>query len=100
MQARVVTAQLKQGTIMEASRIYRESVVPAAAREKGNGGAILLVQSDTDKAISITFWDTVEDMVAGEESGYFLEQLQGFAGMFSTSPTRDHFDVAYRPEML
>ena len=94
MHARVVTAKLKPGTIEEAARIYRESVVPAASQEQGYKGAILLVNPDADKAISITIWDSFENMTSGQESGYVLEQFQKFAGMFAEPPDSEHFDVA------
>ena len=94
MHARVVTAKLKPGTIEEVTRIYRGSVMPAASQEPGYSRAILLVNPEADKAISITIWDSFESMTSGEDSGYVLEQLQKFAGMFVEPPVSEHFDVA------
>jgi hypothetical protein len=52
MYARVVTAQLKPGTVEEAARIYQDCVAPAAAQTQGNDGIILLVNPKTSAVIS------------------------------------------------
>jgi heme-degrading monooxygenase HmoA len=95
MHARVVTAQMNPGTIGEATRIYRDSVAPAAAQQRGNKGVILLVEPKSSKAISITIWDTPDNMTTGELSGYLLEQFQKFAGILGDAPLSQHFEVAF-----
>ena len=81
MQARVITGRFKPGTFEEAIRIYREFAVPAAEQQQGNTGAILLLDMESGRGVSITFWDTEEHMIAGEASGYLQDQIANFAGM-------------------
>ena len=56
MHARVMTVQLKPGTAEEATRVYRESVLPAARRQPGFQRVFFLVDPETHRAISITHW--------------------------------------------
>lgn len=73
MQARVMTVQGQPGKIDELIRIYRDSVMPAAKQLKGFKGGLLLSDPDTDKWISISMWETEDDMTTGEASSYLKE---------------------------
>jgi heme-degrading monooxygenase HmoA len=95
MHARVVTVQSNPDKIDETTRIYRDSVVPAASQQPGFKGAILLnAQDGSGKGISITLWETEADLEAGESSGYYQEQIDKFKGVFTAAPVRETFEVA------
>ena len=95
MFARTVTIQMKPGTMDEAARIYRESVAPAAKQQKGFKGALLLMApGDVGKGMSISMWETMEDLEAGDNSGYLQAQIAKFGPMMAGPPTRDVFIVA------
>ena len=68
MHARVISVQLRPGTADEASRIYRESVLPAARRQPGFQRALFLVDPITERAVSVTQWATEADLAASETS--------------------------------
>ena len=95
MHARVVTAQMKAGTLEEAARIYQDSVAPAAAQTQGNDGVILLIDPNSSAVISISLWDTEDNMAAGELSGCLLDQLQKFGGLFGDAPASKRFEVSF-----
>jgi len=82
MHARVILGKVKLNKQDEAINIYQESVVPAAKKQKGFVSMNLLTDSDTNKFISITFWETENDMIASESSGYLQEQLGKIAALF------------------
>ena len=94
MKARVVSVQIRPGKTDEAIALYRDSVVPAARKQKGFKGAFLLNNSDTGKALSLTLWETEADMTSGEASDYFKEQLAKFGAVFSAPPAREHYDIS------
>ncbi len=94
MFARMTTVQIKDGKIDEAIKIYKESVAPAAKSQRGYIGAYLLVDRKTGKGISIALWESEEDLIAGEESGYLKEQLSKFKDYFATSPVREIYEVS------
>ena len=64
MHARVVLGRVRHDKQDEAIRIYKEILVPAIRVQKGFKGMNLLTDRDTHKFISITFWETEEDMIA------------------------------------
>lgn len=94
MYARVAQVRIRPEQVPEATRIYREGVVPALRQQAGFRGAELLVQPESGRGISITFWESEAARTAGEVGGFYQEQLQRFAGMFTESPVRDAFEVS------
>jgi heme-degrading monooxygenase HmoA len=94
MYARLVTVQIQQGKVDEATNIYRDSVMPAAQQQKGFKGGFLLSDPNTGKGVSIALWETEDDMKASETSGYLQEQIVKFATVLAAPPTTEHFEVA------
>src|SRR5690606_26390317 len=94
MQARVISVQLKPGTAEEATRVYRESVLPAARRQPGFQRGTLFIDPQTDRAISVTQWATESDLMASEMSGYLKEQIAKLAQYFATPVVSELFVVA------
>lgn len=89
MYARMTTMQPRQGTAGEAAKIFRESVIPAAQQQMGFRGAILLEDPTSGRGTSITLWETEADLKAGEESGYFKEQIAKFGPLMAGPPVRE-----------
>lgn len=94
MNARVTVVQILPGKLDDAIVRYRDSVVPAARQQKGYKGVYLLTDRNTGKGISITLWETETDMVAGESSGYFQQQLAKFKDVFGAPPAREDYEVS------
>lgn len=94
MYARTTVMQGRPETMKEATRIFNESVIPAAEQQKGFKGALFLTDPNSGKGMSITLWDSEEDMRAGEGSGYFKEQIAKFGPLLAGPPTRDLFVVS------
>ena len=95
MHARVVLGRVRHDKQDEAIRIYKEILVPAIRVQKGFKGMNLLTDRDTHKFISITFWETEEDMIAGESSGYLEAQLAKITAVFVGPPTVQHYNVSF-----
>jgi heme-degrading monooxygenase HmoA len=89
MYARVTTMQPRQGLAGEAAKIFRESVIPAAQQQMGFRGAMLLEDPASGRGTSITLWETEADLMAGEESGYFKEQIAKFGPLMEGPPVRE-----------
>jgi len=94
MHARVILGKVKHDKQDEAIKIYKESVGPAVKEQKGFQRMHLLTDPDTSKFISITIWETENDMVAGESSGYLQEQLNKISALFVGPPTIQHYIVS------
>jgi len=93
MYARVITTQVKPGAMEEATGIYESSIVPAMKKQPGFKGARLLVNADTNAAVSITFWETEADMLAGEASSYLQTELAKLGPHFAAPPANAHYEV-------
>ncbi len=94
MNARVTLVQILPGKVDEAVDRYRDSVVPAARQQNGYKGVYLLTDRNTGKGISITLWETEADMIAGENSGYYQQQLAKFKDVFGAPPVREAYEVS------
>ena len=93
MYTRLTTVQCQSDKIDETIKIYQESVVPAAKAQSGYRGAYLLVNRDTGKGVSITVWCCEEAATAGEQSGYYQEQLAKFKDIFTAPPVREGYEL-------
>ena len=94
MHARVILGKVKHDMQDEAIKIYRERLEPAAKVQKGFVRMHLLTDPDTSKFISITIWETEQDMITGESSGYLQEQLSKIAAVFVGPPSIQHYEVS------
>jgi heme-degrading monooxygenase HmoA len=94
MHARVILGRVKLNKQEEAIRIYKEHVMPATKEQKGFKSINLLTDPDTNKFISITIWETENDMKAGETDGYLQQQLNKISPLFVGPPTIQHFVIA------
>ncbi len=93
MFARLTIVQMQVDKVDEASKLYEESVVPAAKSQQGYQGAYLLVDRKTGEGVSITFWNSEEDASANEQSGYYQEQVGKFKDIFTATPVREGYEV-------
>ena len=93
MHARVILGRVKLDKQDEAISIYKENVMPVTKKQKGFKSMHLLTDPDTSKFISITIWETENDMIAGESSGYLHEQFDKIATLFVGPATIQHYVV-------
>jgi len=96
MFARLTIVQVKKEKLDETVKLYEKSVVPAAKSQKGYRGTYLLTDLNTGKGVSIAFWDSEEDLIASEDSGYYKEQLSKFKDYFTAPPVREIYEVSVK----
>jgi len=94
MFARLTITQVKIDKIDEALKIYEESVIPAAKSQKGWRGNYFLTDRKTGKGISIALWDSEDDAIATEQSGFYQEQVNKFKDFFTAPPVREGYEVS------
>jgi len=94
MFARLAICLFQPGKMDEAIKIYRDSIVPAAKKQKGLKSIYMLTDKNTGKAISIAMWNTEADMMAGEASGYYREQVAKEAPLLALPPTTERYEVS------
>ena len=96
MFARFTIVQVNPDKIDEVIKLYEESVVPAAKSQKGYRGANLYTDRKTGKGYSISLWDSEEDAIANEQSGYYKEQVGKFTEHFSAPPVQEGYEVSVK----
>jgi heme-degrading monooxygenase HmoA len=93
MEARVVDLRVRPMDTKEMVRIYKDSVLPAAQRQVGFKGALLLTDPETGVGTSVTLWETEADRDAAEASGFYKEKVEKFAELLTETPVRKHYEV-------
>ena len=93
MEARVVDLRILPTEAREVVRIYRDSVLPAARRQQGFKGALLLTDDETGVGISISLGETEEDREKGEANGFDQQQTRKFSELLTETPVRKHYNV-------
>jgi heme-degrading monooxygenase HmoA len=94
MFARITKLRFKLDRVDDAIKLYQSSVVDAARKQKGFRGASFLSEQEDGKAISITLWESEEDAVANERSGYYQEQVSKFKDLWVEPPVREGYQVS------
>jgi len=89
--ARVTLTKSNPGKTEEAIKIYQDSVVPDAKSQNGFRGVYLFSDFKTGKGISIAIWDSEEDAIANEQSGYYQKQIDRFKDIFTSTPIREGY---------
>ncbi len=82
--------------IDELIKLFEDSIAPAAKSQKGYQGAYLFTDRKIGKGYVISLWDSEEDAVANEQSGYYKEQVGKAVEFFKGPPVREGYDVFVR----
>ena len=96
MHARVVLATAQPGKTDEMIKVGRDSILPAAKKQKGFKSWFMLTNRNTGKGIVIGIWNTEADMMANESSGFYQEQIAKVAPLFTGPPTMEHYEVSVK----
>ena len=92
--ARLTFAKLRPDSDLgEIRKVWDESIAPAAKSQKGFISCFLIVTEDSNEGIAVTLWESKEDAVAGEESGYYQDQVKKFGAFLAAPPDRKHYNV-------
>ena len=96
MHARVVIMEMLPIDVKEAVRTYQDRVVPAGREQEGFRGAWMLTDPETGEGLSISLWESTDDMRASEESGFHHRELDELEGFFVNAPVRKHYEVSVK----
>lgn len=93
MYARVTSAQISPNRIEQFKKIFEESVVSAAKKQKGFKGICLMVNPQTGEGLSITYWDSEEDCLANEKNLFYQQQVAKFIPFYTRQPIREGYEI-------
>lgn len=84
-----------------ARKIYNEEVIPAHKSHKGCRFVYLLECLDNEEeGMTLTAWDTREDLENYEKSGDYEKMISGFKGFISEVPVQKHYEITASSEPL
>ncbi|MEZ0610885.1 antibiotic biosynthesis monooxygenase [Fibrella sp. WM1] len=94
MYARIVQVPLKPEAAEKATAYFRDTVGPALKQQTGFMNSRFLVNSDTNRCLMVTIWESPEARLAAETSGFLQNVLQHMKPFFAGLPTVDYYEVA------
>ena len=94
MFARLVQIEATQGNLSRVIETWNGKDVPSKRLSKGYQGALLFTDSKTGKAISITFWDSLEDASSDEQSSLHKSQLNFYKDLLKPGYTHEYLYVS------
>ena len=93
MVARFTIVQVNPAKIDETIKLDEESVVPTAKTLKGFKSIALYTDRKTGKGYSISIWESEEDAIANEQSGYYRAQVGKFAEFMTAPPVQESYEA-------
>jgi heme-degrading monooxygenase HmoA len=84
----------KPEKIDDVIKVAQDSIRPAAQQQPGFKGWLVLTDRDRGKSFSVTLWETEDDMLAGEKSGYLQAQIAKLGEFLTGPPATEHMEVA------
>ena len=93
MYARLTTFHLAMNKHDKAVELYENSVIPEAKKQNGFRGAYFLANRNAGKFVSITLWDSMENAVENQKSGYYQRQIDKFDEFSVDAPDIEGFSV-------
>ena len=94
MYALMATVQQNLDTLEDAIRLFKFKGAPAAQMQKGFQGVYLLTNSKTGKAIVLSMWDSKDDAVNTERSGYYQSEMKEFNQHCAKPPVLEGYEVS------
>jgi len=74
-------------------RLLREIVVPAAQKEPGFRGMLVLNDRKAGKIVGITMWESEADMVASETGEYLQDQVSRVIAYLKRPPEFEDYEI-------
>jgi quinol monooxygenase YgiN len=98
MFASLITISIRPDKADEATRIWREEIIPITRTLSGWKGAELFTNPQTGEGVAVNFYETEADVSAVESSGQFQQLMGKIAPLMTAPPVRKVFEVAGRVE--
>jgi hypothetical protein len=89
----VTYVQAPEGRVHEGLRLWYDNVLPVTKAREGFKGALSLVDHDSGKALSITFWEGESEMLASTEAEYHKQAVERFGEFFTNAHDPENFQL-------
>jgi heme-degrading monooxygenase HmoA len=93
MYARMTTIRVRDGKFDEAIGIAKDSIAPLAKEQPGFMNLLALTDSDDGEVVLISLWETEGDLQAGEDNGYYEDQIGKLSTILDGRAMRENYTV-------
>ena len=93
MYDRIVTSKFKPEELDEATKIMRESIIPAQKEQKGWKGTRVLIDREKNKITALISWNTKEDAQKVAQEGFMKKQMAKISPYLTGEPTIELCEV-------
>src|SRR5205807_9244403 len=90
---RVTHVQAPEGRVNDGLKLWYDNVLPVTKSREGFKGALSLVDPDSGKALSITFWEGESEMLASTEAEYHKQAVARFGEFFENAHDPENFQL-------
>jgi quinol monooxygenase YgiN len=98
MYAKITTIHFKPDQVEEATRIYRDIMIPSASKQKGFVNAFAFRSiSQPETSVIISVWETEEDLRASKPPVEIIPQLEPLDEM-TMAFTQDIYQMLFQIE--
>jgi hypothetical protein len=95
MHARVITIQTYEGKLDELITQVRDAVLPAATKQPGFRGAVVLGNPSTNTATMTSYWHHRAEEYSSQHSQYFEEVFREIATVFGYKEEIETYEVLF-----
>lgn len=93
MFCRVTHVQAPEGRVKDGLKLWYDNILPVTKARDGFQGAISMVDFESGKALSITFWEGEESMLASTEAEYHKKAVARFGEFFENAHEPENFQM-------
>jgi heme-degrading monooxygenase HmoA len=94
MHARHITLLAREGSLEHIASVLLQVVLPAAQRQPGFSGGMLMSDPETGKIVTLTLWNSEEEMMrVSEGSEYIEDQISRIISFVKAPPVIEHYQV-------
>jgi hypothetical protein len=90
---RVTHVQAPEGRVHEGLKLWYDNVLPVTKAREGFKGALSLVDYDSGKALSITFWEGEDELLSSTEAEYHKRAIERFGEFFENAHEPENFQL-------
>lgn len=93
MHSRMATLYPRSGNFDHVLRLLRDTVTPAAQKEPGFSGMLVMHNRQAGKVVGITLWESEDDMLASEASEYLQDQVSRLITYLRRPPEFEYYGM-------
>lgn len=94
MYASITNVNIRPDTAGEATRLWREEILPVTRTLKGWKGAELFTNPQTGEGVAVNLYESEADVNTVESSGAFQQLMAKLAPLMTAPPVRKVYEVS------